>query len=94
MAPLGRSLTSNEFNSGGRDYEAWALNARVSYADARFINVELSDVSIFAYPGQEIVVATFDQSYESNNVSQKSKKRQYWKRDELQRWKIIYEGPV
>lgn len=85
---------SKEFFSGGRDYEAWALNARVSYADASFINVELRNVSMFSYPGQEMVVTTFEQSYESNNLRQSSKKRQYWKRDKFQQWKIIYEGPV
>ena len=52
----------------------------------------MSNVSVFAYPGSEnLVVVTFNQDYSSNNLSNRMKKRQYWKLDDNQ-WKIVYEG--
>ena len=44
------------------------------------------------YSGKdELVVVTFAQDYQSNNLSNQMKKRQYWIREEGH-WKIIYEG--
>lgn len=38
-----------------------------------------------------LVVVNFEQDYDSSNLSNRMKKRQYWiKQDNL--WKIIYEG--
>ena len=36
---------------------------------------------------------TFDQDYRSNNLSQRTRKRQYWVIEDG-RWKIAYEAPV
>ena len=85
---------SIEFNSQGKNFEAWAENARLAYADAGKIRIRLSNVSVFAYPDQDLLVTTFRQEYQSDNTRLDLFKRQYWKQDAQGRWKIVYEGSV
>ena len=57
-----------------------------------WIKVKLSNVSMFRNPGkEELVVVTFEQDYQSNNLSNQMKKRQYWIREDGA-WKIVFEG--
>ena len=61
-------------------------------AGKEWIKVKVSNMSVFRDPGkEELVVVTFEQDYQSNNLSNQMKKRQYWIREEGH-WKIIYEG--
>jgi hypothetical protein len=61
-------------------------------ASKAWIKVQLSDVSLFLYPGkEEVAVATFEQDYTSSNLSNRMKKRQYWIK-EGGNWRIVYEG--
>jgi hypothetical protein len=47
---------------------------------------------MFRYPRErDFVVATFDQDYRSDSLSNVMRKRQYWVK-EGPTWKIIYEG--
>ena len=85
---------ANDFNSQGKDYNAWAENARLSYTDVGNIRIRLSNVSVFAYPDQDLLVTTFRQEYQSDNTRLDLFKRQYWKQDADGRWKIVYEGSV
>ena len=57
------------------------------------VDIKLTNISAFNYPnsGQKMVVVTFDQSFRSNALNNKMRKRQYWI-FENQNWKIIYEG--
>jgi hypothetical protein len=54
--------------------------------------VKIENLSLFPYPTQQdLVVVDFEQQYDSNNLSNRMHKRQYWqKRDG--RWQIVYEG--
>jgi hypothetical protein len=49
---------------------------------------------MFSYPGRDdLVVVNFDQEYLSNNLSNKMKKRQYWKKEnKTGHWKIVHES--
>lgn len=85
---------SSAFSSHGRDFETWAKNARQAYANARDIKINLSDLSIFSYPDENMLVATFKQDYQSDTAQLQKYKRQYWRREDNGDWKIIYEGPV
>ncbi|MBI5451305.1 MAG: L,D-transpeptidase family protein [Gammaproteobacteria bacterium] len=84
---------SKAFFGQGKNYQAWRDNARASYANAEELNINLSDISIYAYPDEKMVVTTFNQEYRSSTAVQRSTKRQYW-RFENGEWKIIYEGSV
>ena len=84
---------SKDFTSDDRDYKAWAENARLAYSDARDVHINLRNLSIFAYPEENLVIATFVQEYNSDNIHLQKQKKQYW-RKEGGSWKIVYEGSV
>ena len=84
---------SKDFSSNDRDYKAWAENARLAYSNARDVHINLSNLSIFAYPDENVVIATFTQDYDSDNLHVQKQKKQYW-RKEGAGWKIVYEGSV
>ena len=59
-----------------------------------WIKVGIEDVSLFAYPGvQNLMVVNFSQDYRSNNLSNRTHKRQYWIREDG-RWRILHEAVV
>jgi len=86
---------SNGFRSETIDYERWASHKRRIGKNKSFINIDLSEVSIFVYPGQNnLRIVTFKQNYYSNNYKQSSHKQQHWRQEEDGTWRIIYEGPA
>lgn len=83
---------SRDFRSDSQDYAAWAEQKRRVAANRDWIKVGIDRISMFRNPGRdEMVVVTFEQDYRSNGLSDRMRKRQYWKK-ESGRWKIIYEG--
>ena len=83
---------SPHFFSGQENYAAWAAHKRKVNAAKKWIQVRLSDVGMFRYPGErDFVVVTFQQDYRSNGLSNVMQKRQYWLK-ENGLWKILYEG--
>lgn len=83
---------SREFQANGQDYRAFAEQKRQVNGNKTWVKVKLDNLSVFRNPGaEEVVVVTFDQVYDSNNLSNTMKKRQYWLR-ERGHWKIVYEG--
>ncbi|MEE8321233.1 MAG: L,D-transpeptidase family protein [Gammaproteobacteria bacterium] len=86
---------SREYSGLGKDYKGWVQYKRRVNPSKNFIQVNINDPSMFLSPGKErILVVTFDQDYKSNNFSRQFKKRQYWRREEDGKWRIIYEGSV
>lgn len=83
----------NEFSSRGMNLRAWQSYKRRVAKSKKEISVELNDVSIFAYPDEDdLMVVTFRQHYESNNFNGSARKRQYWRRGDDNRWRIVSEG--
>ena len=83
---------SPTFNSGGQDYRAFAQQKRQVNAGKQWVKVKLDRVSMFLYPGkQRLAVVTFDQDYNSSNLANRMRKRQYWLKDGAS-WRIIHEG--
>ena len=83
---------ARDFSSSDANFSDWARQKKQVNAGKSWIKVNLSSLSVFAYPNQpDLVVVNFEQDYESNNLNNRMKKRQYWmKRDN--RWQIVYEG--
>ncbi len=85
------------FTSGSKGYTQWIRHKQRVNRHKRFINVELSDISIFEYAMKEqsgnIWQVNFTQSYQSNNLSGNTQKSQLWK-ETATGWKIIYEGDL
>jgi murein L,D-transpeptidase YafK len=83
---------SPRFRSETRALEAWKAQKRKVNTAKSWIRVGTNDVSLFAYPGEQpMMVVTFEQDYRSNNLSNKTQKRQYWVR-EGNAWRIVHEA--
>ncbi|MDH5666080.1 MAG: L,D-transpeptidase [Nitrosopumilus sp.] len=87
---------SKSFKSGNKSYWSWAKHKIKVNKHKSFINVDLSDISIYRYPGaRDTVVINFRQQYKSSNFTQKAtEKKQYWRKEKDGNWRIIYEGPA
>lgn len=85
---------ARSFRSSKMDFDAWATHKRLVNAKKTRIKISLDNVSVFRSPaaGRPVVV-TYDQNYRSSNMSQRTRKRQYWV-TENNRWKIAYEAPI
>ena len=82
------------FSGGGENLKTWSAHKKKVNAGKSWVKVNLSKLSVFAYPNQpDLAVVNFEQDYASNNLSNRMKKRQYWMKFD-NRWQIIYEGAV
>ena len=82
---------SSKFQTGGQAFREFAEAKRRVNAGKSWINVRLNNLSAVRYPGEDnLVMVTFDQDYKSNNLSDVSRKRQYWHQENGE-WKILYE---
>ncbi len=83
---------SRAFVSDGMGRVAWLKKKRRINAAKSYIDVRFSNVSAFAYPGEEnLLVVTFNQDYRSSNFNDRTKKRQYWRQESDGRWRILFE---
>jgi murein L,D-transpeptidase YafK len=87
---------ATDFWSPGFDLKKWQARKRAVAGGKTFQQVELSNLSLFAYPqsasgGRDMVVASFRQHYRSNNFNSDMGKRLYLTR-EAGRWRVLYEG--
>ncbi len=84
--------TRDFFYSEG-DLSRWANYKRQIQASKPKVSVNLTDISLFTYPGakREMVVVDFEQEYVSAALRNVMKKRQYWVQENGE-WKILYEG--
>lgn len=83
---------SRYFASEGKDLPAWINQQRTTQSGKSSVLVELSNISVYAYPSvKNMYVVLFDQDYRSNNLASKAKRRQYWLKED-NRWQILYEG--
>ncbi len=80
------------FTAGKQNFDGWARQKRQVNAGKSWIKLKVDNVSMFLYPGMDnLAVVTFEQNYESNNLSNRMRKRQYWIK-EGSGWKIVHEG--
>jgi hypothetical protein len=83
---------SQRFSANGQDFKAFSTQKRQVQSGKSALQVKMSDVSMFQYPGKEnLMVVTFTQEYQSNNLNNTMKKRQYWQLENGQ-WRIMYES--
>jgi murein L,D-transpeptidase YafK len=87
---------ANDFWSGRHDLASWRRHKSRIAQQKIYQKVELDGLSLFYYPeqasaGKPIVVASFTQSYDSNNYTGKIKKRLYLGKEQGD-WRILYEG--
>lgn len=83
---------AGDFSDLARDKAAWSEYKRRVNSSKRYIDVELSDVSMLVDPVEEnLVTVRFRQAYTSDNHTWHGWKEQIW-RNSGERWEIIYEG--
>ncbi len=70
---------ARNFSGDGMSLSQWAERKRQINASKEWIKVKLGNMDMFRYPGhQEMVVVSFEQDYQSSNLSNMMKKRLYW----------------
>ena len=70
----------------------WREQKQTVNAAKTWAKIELGNLSAVQYPGEKnLAVVTFDQNYQSSNLSGQTRKRQLWQLIDG-RWQIIYEG--
>ncbi|MCX8085953.1 MAG: L,D-transpeptidase family protein [Rhodocyclaceae bacterium] len=83
---------ARNFSGEGKSREEWLAQKRKVNAGKAWIKVKTENISMFRNPGkEEYVVVTFEQDYQSSNLSNRMQKRQYWIKEDG-RWKILHEG--
>lgn len=86
---------ATDYQGLGKDYKSWVEYKRQVNPSKKYINVKISDSSMFLYPGVPgLLVVTFEQDYKSDNFRKRFIKRQYWRKEKNGQWKIIYEGSI
>ena len=72
----------------------WKAQKRKVNSGKTWVKVGVDDLSLFAYPGSaDLIQVSFSQDYRSNNLSNRTQKRQYWIREDG-RWRILHEAVV
>jgi murein L,D-transpeptidase YafK len=85
---------SSQFRSETKDIGTWKSRKRKVAVGKTWIKVAMNEVSVFAYPGsKDTIMITFEQDYRSNNLSNRTVKRQFWVR-EGEGWKIVHEAVI
>lgn len=83
---------ANYSSSYFKDYKQFSERKRQVNQAKKFIQIDLNNLSIYAYPGKEkMMMVTFDQEYRSDNHHSVTQKKQYWMQ-QGEKWQIIYEG--
>ena len=83
---------ADNFSTGAITRNTFAEQKRLVNSGKTWIKVKVENLSLFSYPTQPgLVVVDFEQDYDSNNLSNRMHKRQYWMKREG-RWQIVYEG--
>lgn len=85
---------SSRFTNGKKDFTLWTDHKRRVSKHKTFVKVGLTNVSLLMHPNEDVMVATYLQSYSSDNFSSKSWKRQYWNKEEDGKWRIVFEGEI
>jgi murein L,D-transpeptidase YafK len=83
---------SSKFKTHRDNYKSWT--SRRTWANSRkeYITIDIKNLSLFTYPDNKgLLVASFSQTYQSNNYTGEDVKRQFW-RKEADGWKVVYEG--
>jgi hypothetical protein len=80
-----------DFRTGTQDLRAFGAAKQSVNAGKRWIRVGLDQLSVMLYPERpDFALVSFVQDYKSNNLSDRTVKRQFWRR-ENGRWTIIHE---
>ncbi len=86
--------SQTDLNANGKDFQTWETHKLRVNRNKTSIDVDLSNLSVYQYPGEEnMMLMQFDQEYRSNNLNDDSPKEIYWRKSADQyQWQIVHEG--
>ncbi|MGB0955548.1 MAG: L,D-transpeptidase family protein [Panacagrimonas sp.] len=84
-------IYADEFQIPGMDRQAFAEYRREVDRGKTFVEMKVRDLSLFNYPGEDMLVAKFTLDYRTDHYQTSSRREQYWRRDAQGDWKIIRE---
>lgn len=94
----GRYLShyAKRFWAKGHDLRSWSTRKKRVFSRKTFQQVEIEDLNLLRYPGnagdgRDVMVASFDQRFRSNNYNSDDRKRIFWVREQGD-WRVLYEG--
>lgn len=81
---------AEDFRDGaGRSLADFAAHKRAVNAAKNWISVEMRDLAVYDYPGEEdLRLVSFEQRYASDDYASVSRKRQFWRRQANGSWRI------
>jgi len=82
-----------DFTTDGMNRAKFTEHKRRVNAQKQFIEIGLSDVDLFRYPGagEPLILAEFTMDYRSDNYSSRAQKQQFWRQETGGEWKIFRE---
>lgn len=82
-----------DFSAEGMNRREFGIHKHRVNAGKKFIDVQLSEINLFRYPGTEepLMLAEFMMDYRSSNYRMRARKQQFWKQDAAGDWKIFRE---
>lgn len=84
---------SKNFTNLEKNIDEWEAYKKRVNGNKSFIDVAISDVGIYRYPGEgDMVWVEYYQTYSSSNYRSRGWKRQLWKKEADNIWRITYEG--
>lgn len=87
------SFYSKDFNSLEKNWEQWVSYKKRVNGRKKFIDINISDIGIYTYPEEKNMLwVEYYQTYRSSNFESNGWKRQLWKLEADNVWRIIYEG--
>lgn len=87
------SFYSRRFDNHNKNYQGWKTHKSRVFKYTPKIQVTLSQIKIFAYPGEKnLLSVSFYQKYNGGHFKSHTWKQQYWKKEADGQWRIIYEG--
>lgn len=84
---------AENFSSRDQNLEQWIEYKNRIHRVKDWIEVDISELNIFAYPDEtDLVVTEYRQNYRSSNFDAEGKKQIFWRRQTDGSWKIVFEG--
>lgn len=84
--------SKEKFRSGHGGFDGWSSYKHRVNANKSFIDIDLDNINIYRYPGEDgLVVAYFDQTYRSNNINSTGSKELHLRPDSDNVWRITRE---
>src|SRR3546814_13577222 len=80
-----------EFTTEGMNRKAFVNHKERVNAQKKFIDVKLSDISLYSYPGSDdqLMPEEFTQPYRSDKYKPESRKQKLWQHDGHGEWQIL-----